>query len=299
MEFDEDKFRATVSLYDKDGNYIDTASGNAMEVIAALPDIPKSVYVLDYYKDHSYLQIVTDTHFGCRCRKRGGLYLTESMYCNWLMNECIKDIKKGKYDSFSFDTIVYKSLNIALREEYETNKQGFEEWSESYFDDNPIWNYVDDLNEVAGKKGIYALVLDRYKMCYIGQSENIKTRILAHWSKDNWFTTGIDMFRAKDTTRIYYIAAQKKELNVAEYVLIKDVPIKYILNVLTASALEYLYGIRDNTPDESLKTTEDIFNAVEESYKLRHPWHLSYRDFKRTSAQYYDKYLVTKKVSGI
>ena len=133
MDYDENKYRVTVSLYDKDGNYIDTASGNAMEVIAALPDIPKSVYILEYYKDHSYLQIVTDKHFGCRCRKRGGLYLTESMYCNWLMNDCIKDIKKGMYPHLSFDIIVFKSLNISLREEYEKNKQGFEEWSDSFF----------------------------------------------------------------------------------------------------------------------------------------------------------------------
>ncbi len=79
-----------------------------------------------------------------------------------------------------------------------------------------------DLKEVAGKKGAYIMVLDRYMQAYIGISDSeqgIKGRILKHWRKQKEFNRlvygkiensiiSIDSFGALDTTRIFY-----KELN--------------------------------------------------------------------------------------
>ena len=77
---------------------------------------------------------------------------------------------------------------------------------------------TDDLNELAGKQGVYILVLDEYKQAYIGKSEaagGMKQRILNHWSKRKEFgrllngkvessILSIDSFGALDTTRIFY-----------------------------------------------------------------------------------------------
>ena len=72
------------------------------------------------------------------------------------------------------------------------------------------------MNELDNKIGVYMLVLDGYKQVYIGQSNNIKRRIIQHWNKRKSLerlifgdvcssVLSIDSFGALDTTRIFYI----------------------------------------------------------------------------------------------
>ena len=83
------------------------------------------------------------------------------------------------------------------------------------------------------KTGIYVLVLDEYNVCYIGQSVDVKRRILQHWNKKNYFDgTGIDMFGAYDTTRIFALTCPKDNLDNIEYDMIQTVNEKYTLNVI-------------------------------------------------------------------
>ena len=103
---------------------------------------------------------------------------------------------------------------------------------------------VFDLETLAKKSGIYMLVLDDYHCCYIGQSNNMKKRILSHWNKKAYYTgTGIDMFRAEDTTRIFSIEideAEKEMIDNKEIELIKNIPSKTTLNVLKGGTFEEL-----------------------------------------------------------
>lgn len=73
---------------------------------------------------------------------------------------------------------------------------------------------IHDLNTCDKIEGIYILVLDKYKQIYIGMSNNIKRRIMTHWSRKMPFdrlifgsvessVLSIDSFGALDTTRIY------------------------------------------------------------------------------------------------
>lgn len=73
---------------------------------------------------------------------------------------------------------------------------------------------IHDLNDCDKIEGVYILVLDKYKQMYIGMSNNIKRRIMAHWSRKMPFdrliygsvensALSIDSFGALDTTRIY------------------------------------------------------------------------------------------------
>ena len=72
-----------------------------------------------------------------------------------------------------------------------------------------------DLNELDGVSGVYIMVLDDYKQVYIGQSKNIKKRIVTgHWARTKSLerlifgdvctsVISIDSFGALDTTRVF------------------------------------------------------------------------------------------------
>lgn len=73
-----------------------------------------------------------------------------------------------------------------------------------------------NLNDLNYIEGIYMLVLDKYKQIYIGQSTNIKNRIISHWNGQKSLERlifgdicnsklSIDSFGALDITRIFYI----------------------------------------------------------------------------------------------
>ena len=100
---------------------------------------------------------------------------------------------------------------------------------------------ANNLNDLV-VSGIYMLVLDKYKQVYIGISDNIRKRILNHWSKKKDFDRlifgkveesilSIDSFGALDTTRIFY-----KKVNTffdifsSEEKYVKNFDNKYLLN---------------------------------------------------------------------
>lgn len=96
-----------------------------------------------------------------------------------------------------------------------------------------------DLNDCSDMTGIYIMVLDKYKQVYIGQSSNIKNRILNHWSKTKQFDRlifgrvdnsilSIDVFGALDTTRIYVYPTT--DLEKIEAKLVKEIKGRYRLN---------------------------------------------------------------------
>ena len=100
---------------------------------------------------------------------------------------------------------------------------------------------ISNLNNFAGVEGYYVMVLDEYKQVYIGKTEDIKKRIMQHWSKTKPFdrtllpmyswdtsTFSIDFFRALDTTRIFIW--EKKISNGIEAKLISNFPAQFCTN---------------------------------------------------------------------
>lgn len=50
------------------------------------------------------------------------------------------------------------------------------------------------------------------------QSCDIRKRIMRHWSRHDYFSgTGIDMFKAYDTTRIFVLECSRRWINTNEY----------------------------------------------------------------------------------
>lgn len=114
-----------------------------------------------------------------------------------------------------------------------------------------------DLKGLDGKSGIYILVLDSYKQIYIGNSENMKKRIMAHWNGtshldelvfNNVFESviSINAFGALDTTRIFYKLINKEHLYSEEKRLGAFFDDRYKLNRLN----EGIGSVQTQTEDE-------------------------------------------------
>lgn len=107
---------------------------------------------------------------------------------------------------------------------------------------------VTDLKEYIGKKGIYIMVLDKYKQIYIGQSKrDVVERIINHWKrkvefenlligKVNESKLSIDTFGMLDTTRIYIedidplYYNNSEKIDKREEYLINSIPEQYLIN---------------------------------------------------------------------
>lgn len=143
--------------------------------------------------------------------------------------------KKHKQDCLkNFD------LNISYFEKLDDEK--FNKALSSLLKHRKNFRQIYDINELENIVGIYILVLDNYKQVYIGQSKNIKQRILQHWRKSKEFDKliygrietsilSIDSFGCLDTTRIFVIETETQwEIDKIERLLIDAMNKKYLLN---------------------------------------------------------------------
>jgi hypothetical protein len=150
------------------------------------------------------------------------------------------------------------------------NSEDFKNVLECFLEEYNEFEEVFDLTEYSEVEGFYIMVLDEYKQVYIGKTENIKKRIMQHWSKSKPFDRtlfpmyaynkscfSIDFFRALDTTRIF---VWKHHMSVGiEEDLIRSFPAKYCTNriggditdAIQAIASANIRQLESNTPDNS------------------------------------------------
>ena len=117
---------------------------------------------------------------------------------------------------------------------------------------------VSDLKDFLGIKGIYIMVLDKYKQVYIGQSKrDVVARIIQHWSKKVEFENlligetddsklRIDSFGILDTTRIFIEEDNELDLDSREEKLVDLIPEEYLMNIVGG-------GIKLDSIDAGLK----------------------------------------------
>ena len=119
------------------------------------------------------------------------------------------------------------------------SRESFEEALDQLIKSNKKVKQIFDLNECKEMCGIYVLVLDEYKQAYIGQAQDIKKRIMQHWSKKKPFdrlifggvnnsVLSIDCFGALDTTRIFVL--ETNSLNASERFAVSKIPTHFRLN---------------------------------------------------------------------
>ena len=112
---------------------------------------------------------------------------------------------------------------------------------ESFLKDYRGFNQVFDLSKYSETAGYYIMVLDEYKQIYIGKTDDIKKRIMQHWSRTKPFDRilfpmyaydkscfSIDLFRALDTTRLF--VWKRKLSDGVEKEMIRNFPSKFCTN---------------------------------------------------------------------
>ncbi|MBO5324968.1 MAG: GIY-YIG nuclease family protein [Lachnospiraceae bacterium] len=267
----KDEYIATVIKYVND-KATDVATGNFEQILNALAieRIEKNIYFkLAKYNDipNNYIE---DIHFGCLCKKRSGLKITEGIYCNaYLNNQFKRYFKYKKIDESwqeSFLLLVRFYLYFQEATRVNLNNKYFKEWTQTFFTEN-TWQKVCNLNDFKKVSGIYALVLDEYDKCYIGQAVDIKKRVLEHWRKDSFVTKGIDLFRAKDTTRIYVIPLCLEKLDQSEYDYVSAIPSEYRLNFLQGGSIDFHEKSRTSLFFEDNKIGNSFFETREKYYE--------------------------------
>ena len=118
-----------------------------------------------------------------------------------------------------------------------------------------------DLSIYGKKAGIYILILDDYKQMYVGQTSDIKKRVLQHWrNKKEFFrlifgkvetsVLSIDSFGALDTTRILVYETDNiySQYDIEEKIT-DFVPKEYLLN-------------RTKGGDRGMSESEMIINTI-------------------------------------
>ena len=107
-----------------------------------------------------------------------------------------------------------KNFDINMQRLNSLDVNDFEREIDVFLEYHPLFQGVKDLKLYDHVSGYYMMVLDNYCQVYIGTSDNIKQRIMKHWSKVLPFDRvifgtvetsiiSIDSYRAFDTTRIY------------------------------------------------------------------------------------------------
>ena len=240
----------TIYQYDSDDILIGKHTGCFKEVFDSIKHFEKYYYRIAALNTNTLRTIVKEQYFGVTVSCLGGLNFTVQDYLNNYLNRIVQnyykygDCAKNNWE-YNFWFIVnhflwaeWLKMNIAQN----TSKE-FNAFLSGVLKQNPNFYEIHDLKEVHKKSGLYLMVLDNYNLCYIGQAtQSIKRRIMTHWSRNDYFTgTGIDLFRAKDTTRIFVALYDSvKEINKAEHQILENVRPRYMLNIMSGGNLDYL-----------------------------------------------------------
>ena len=172
-----------------------------------------------------------------------------------LSDEFCKKYQEACFSVYDANMIFFEKLN----------KKEFEKLINTVIHKNKNYYEVTDLNKLNQISGIYIMILDEYKQIYIGQSKNIKQRILNHWKKEPPFDTlifpnintsniPIDSFGVLDTTRIFVKNITMKNphsLDNEEEKIVKQIPQEYLINRICG-------GLRLKTDYDFLKGLESL-----------------------------------------
>ncbi len=189
-----------------------------------------------YYRIEPYLDTPrgkkVDNHFGVVVSNEGSNSFDMEIYTNQLINYFIRNCPTHR--------ALLDAINLNLKFHYERIEKlsvlsfsDFESNLSDFLNKYSFFSKIEDLNSLRKRSGLYLMVLDDYASCYIGQAHDLKIRIQQHWRKTNFGTTGIDMFKALDTTRIFALcsdSAKQNQIDKMEYLFIHELDRKYLLN---------------------------------------------------------------------
>lgn len=241
----------TISQYNNNDEEVGRYTGTFTSVLDQIPNFNKFYYRVTALGKTDTQGRVTAEHFGIKAISFGGLKLSEESFINAFLNHQVLEYAKLKvagcidYD-FNFAYVLIHDFWYIdkLKTLAQNNSSSFNEMLDSFLAKNKHFHPLTNLNNVKEVSGIYLLVLDEYNVCYLGQSNDLQKRIMRHWSRNDYFTgTGIDMFKAKDTTRIYIAPVSgQNRINALEHNVVKNFSPRYTLNILAGGDIDYLFN---------------------------------------------------------
>ena len=236
MIFEKEK----VKLYLKEEDYISNYKVPYNEITRRIKkELNNSSDIYADWKKFDENKALVDMADNCNCYPAWVKY-------DWKNNSLVYNeefIKRNK-------EAILKNLNLNLKFYTELDSEEFNKNLDKVLKlkKNNGLKKVTDLKEYIGKKGIYIMVLDKYKQIYIGQSKrDVVERIINHWKrkvefenlligKVNESKLSIDTFGMLDTTRIYIedIDAlyynNSEKIDKREEYLINSIPEQYLIN---------------------------------------------------------------------
>lgn len=236
MIFEKEK----VKLYLKEEDYISNYKVPYNEITRRIKkELNNSSDIYADWKKFDENKALVDMADNCNCYPAWVKY-------DWKNNSLVyneKFIKRNK-------EAILKNLNLNLKFYTELDSEEFNKNLDKVLKlkKNNGLKKVTDLKEYIGKKGIYIMVLDKYKQIYIGQSKrDVVERIINHWKrkvefenlligKVNESKLSIDTFGMLDTTRIYIedidplYYNNSEKIDKREEYLINSIPEQYLIN---------------------------------------------------------------------
>lgn len=236
MIFEKEK----VKLYLKEEDYISNYKVPYNEITRRIKkELNNSSDIYADWKKFDENKALVDMADNCNCYPAWVKY-------DWKNNSLVYNeefIKRNK-------EAILKNLNLNLKFYTELDSEEFNKNLDKVLKlkKNNGLKKVTDLKEYIGKKGIYIMVLDKYKQIYIGQSKRDDVeRIINHWKrkvefenlligKVNESKLSIDTFGMLDTTRIYIedidplYYNNSEKIDKREEYLINSIPEQYLIN---------------------------------------------------------------------
>lgn len=267
----------TVSQYDHWDCEIGRHTGTFTSIFDNIPNFERYYYRITALGKNDVQGRVSSKHFGVRVTSIGGFNVSEESFINSFLNNDVKEYAEFKASgdareidfNFAYEMIHDFWFIDRMKTMRQNTAEGFNSALACFLGKFKEFQPLENLNDVQNKNGIYLLVLDEYNICYLGQSNNIRKRIMCHWSRNDYFTgTGIDMFKAKDTTRIYYALTDgKRKTNSLEHRAINEMPARYMLNSMAGGDIDYL---AENSFSTNIPPAQDnnFVNYVLQSYDI-------------------------------
>lgn len=236
MIFEKEK----VKLYLKEEDYISNYKVPYNEITRRIKkELNNSSDIYADWKKFDENKALVDMADNCNCYPAWVKY-------DWKNNSLVYNeefIKRNK-------EAILKNLNLNLKFYTELDSEEFNKNLDKVLKlkKNNGLKKVTDLKEYIGKKGIYIMVLDKYKQIYIGQSKrDVVEQIINHWKrkvefenlligKVNESKLSIDTFGMLDTTRIYIedidplYYNNSEKIDKREEYLINSIPEQYLIN---------------------------------------------------------------------
>lgn len=250
----------SIIQYDSNDHPVQLLTGSFKTVFSQIEDFTKYYYRIAALKQNTIRERVKTEYFGVGTSSIGGLKFDIAEAMNRYLNYLVKQHAKNESENFFYVLCHFQWYSRLIQNLKKNNAEQLEEQINKIKEYYPKLHEIKDLNEYHKQSGIYILILDDYHVCYVGQAQNIRQRVMQHWSRSNYFTgTGIDLFKPYDTTRIFILTCEENEINQLEHRIVDMVDACYLLNRFAGGKVQYLI---DNDLPFSKDTESDPFQEI-------------------------------------